>query len=88
MYVITELNLTYSFIITANTNSYTKIIFSFILRPMNRRRNIFLQISMSKFKTSVAELHHFYAAPAPSKNIEAAPTPAPAPTQRYNKPNL
>jgi hypothetical protein len=27
--------------------------------------------------TSVAEPHHFYAAPAPGKNFDAAPAPAP-----------
>jgi hypothetical protein len=27
--------------------------------------------------TSVAEPHHFYAAPAPSENFDAAPAPAP-----------
>jgi hypothetical protein len=36
-------------------------------------------------KRSVAEPHHFYAAPAPDKNFDvaaapAAPAPAPAPT--------
>jgi hypothetical protein len=37
--------------------------------------------------TSVAEPHHFYAAPAPApgKNFDAAPTPAPTPTLLYNK---
>jgi hypothetical protein len=38
------------------------------------------------FFTSVAELHHFYAAPAPGKNFDAAPAlaaPAPAPTLLY-----
>jgi hypothetical protein len=30
-----------------------------------------------KKKTSVAEPHHFYAAPAPGKNFDAAPAPAP-----------
>jgi hypothetical protein len=36
-------------------------------------------------KISVAEPHHFYAAPypAPGKNFDAAP--APAPTQLYSK---
>jgi hypothetical protein len=32
---------------------------------------------------SVAEPHHFYAAPAPGKNFDAAP--APAPTLQYSK---
>jgi hypothetical protein len=32
-------------------------------------------------KTSVAEPHHFYAAPAPGKNFDAAP----APTLLYSK---
>jgi hypothetical protein len=45
-------------------------------------------------KTSVAEPHHFYAAPAPApalgKNFDAAlgpaaPAPAPAPTLLYTK---
>jgi hypothetical protein len=41
--------------------------------------------------TSVAELHHFYAAPAPGENFNAAPAPAapaapaPAPTLLYSK---
>jgi hypothetical protein len=34
---------------------------------------------------SVAELHHFYAAPAPGENFDAAPAPAPAPTLLYSK---
>jgi hypothetical protein len=42
--------------------------------------------------TSVAELHHFYAAPAPINNFDAAPDPAakdpaapdPAPTILYS----
>jgi hypothetical protein len=34
--------------------------------------------------TSVAELHHFYAAPAPGKNFDAAPA-APAPTLLNSK---
>jgi hypothetical protein len=42
---------------------------------------------------SVAEPHHFYAAPAPapSKNFDAAPAPAapaPAPTLLYSKGKL
>jgi hypothetical protein len=39
-------------------------------------------------KISVAEPHHFYAAPAPTqgKNFDAAPAPAaPAPTLFYSK---
>jgi hypothetical protein len=36
--------------------------------------------------TSVAKLHHFYAAPAPGENFDAAPAaPAPAPTLLYSK---
>jgi hypothetical protein len=38
-----------------------------------------------KVATSVAEPHHFYAAPAPGKNFDAAPAPAPAPTLLYSK---
>jgi hypothetical protein len=38
---------------------------------------------------SVAEPHHFYAAPAlalaPGENFDAAPAPAPAPTLLYSK---
>jgi hypothetical protein len=35
---------------------------------------------------SVAEPHHFYAAPAPGENFDAAPDPAaPAPTLLYGK---
>jgi hypothetical protein len=41
---------------------------------------------MSVDYTSVAEPHHFYAAPAPGKNFDAAPAaPAPAPTLFYSK---
>jgi hypothetical protein len=38
-------------------------------------------------KNSVAEPHHFYAAPAPGENIDAAPAApaAPAPTLLYSK---
>jgi hypothetical protein len=36
--------------------------------------------------SSVAEPHHFYAAPAPGENFDAAPaSPAPAPTLLYSK---
>jgi hypothetical protein len=36
--------------------------------------------------TSVAEPHHFYAAPASGENFDAAPAaPAPAPTLLYSK---
>jgi hypothetical protein len=39
--------------------------------------------------SSVAEPHHFYAAPAPCKNFDAAPAaPAPAPTLLYRKANF
>jgi hypothetical protein len=48
-----------------------------------------------KAKCSVAEPHHFYAAPAPDpapgKNFDAAPAPAapaPAPTLLYSKAKL
>jgi hypothetical protein len=35
---------------------------------------------------SVAEPHHFYAAPAPGKNFDPAPAaPAPSPTLLYSK---
>jgi hypothetical protein len=40
---------------------------------------------MVLFNISVAEPHHFYAAPAPVKNFDAAPAPAPAPTLLYSK---
>jgi hypothetical protein len=47
---------------------------------MDRLRNTGLVCS------SVAEPHHFYAAPAPGKNFDAAPAPAaPAPTLLYIK---
>jgi hypothetical protein len=42
-------------------------------------------------KISVAEPHHFYAAPAPGENFDAAPAPmapapaAPTPTLLYSK---
>jgi hypothetical protein len=36
--------------------------------------------------SSVAEPHHFYAAPAPGKNFDAAPAAlVPAPTPLYSK---
>jgi hypothetical protein len=39
------------------------------------------ELSANTQKTSVAEPHHFYAAPAPGENFEAAPAaPVPAPT--------
>jgi hypothetical protein len=40
-------------------------------------------ITIKILKFSVAEPHHFYAAPAPGKNFDAAP--APAPTLLYSK---
>jgi hypothetical protein len=40
-------------------------------------------------KTSVAESHHFFAAPTPGKNFDAAPVaPAPVPTLLYCKANF
>jgi hypothetical protein len=36
------------------------------------------------FLNSDAEPHHFYAAPAPGENFDAAPA-APAPTLQYSK---
>jgi hypothetical protein len=36
------------------------------------------------YYTSVAELHHFYAAPDPGKNFDAAPASA-APSLLYSK---
>jgi hypothetical protein len=36
-------------------------------------------------KTSVAEPHHFYAAPAPGKNFDAAPAPAPTLLTKFLK---
>jgi hypothetical protein len=36
-----------------------------------------MQIRKKICKTSVAEPHHFYAAPAPGKNFDAAPALAP-----------
>jgi hypothetical protein len=42
--------------------------------------------TFSVLTISVAEPHHFYAAPAPGKNFDAAPAaPAPAPTILYSK---
>jgi hypothetical protein len=35
------------------------------------------------FQSSVAEPHHFYA--APGENFDAAPAPVPAPTLLYSK---
>jgi hypothetical protein len=45
---------------------------------------------MGWVESSVAVPHHFYAAPAPGKNFDAAPAapapaPAPAPTLLYSK---
>jgi hypothetical protein len=40
----------------------------------------------NRTESSVAEPHHFYAAPATGKNFGAAPAPAaPAPTLLYSK---
>jgi hypothetical protein len=49
-----------------------------------------LNIDRNKNRTesSVAEPYHFYAAPAPGENFDAAPAPvapAPAPTLLYSK---
>jgi hypothetical protein len=47
-----------------------------------------IDIEMFAFvKNSVAEPHHFYAAPAPApgENFDKAPAPAPAPTLLYTK---
>jgi hypothetical protein len=44
--------------------------------------------ALSEVDSSVAEPHHFYAAPAPApgENFDAAPAaPAPAPTLQYSK---
>jgi hypothetical protein len=38
--------------------------------------------------SSVAEPHHFYEAPAPGENFDAAPAPAPAPTLLHSKAKL
>jgi hypothetical protein len=39
--------------------------------------------------SSVAEPHHFYAAPSPDENFDAAlAAPAPAPTLLYSKANF
>jgi hypothetical protein len=53
-------------------------------------RFILLKIWAEWVINSVAEPHHFYAAPAPGKNFDAAPAPAapapaPAPTLFYSK---
>jgi hypothetical protein len=39
-------------------------------------------VSTCDIPSSVADPHHFYAAPAPGKNFDAAPA-APAPTLQY-----
>jgi hypothetical protein len=40
----------------------------------------------NRTESSVAEPHHFYAAPAPGNNFDSAPAPAaPAPTLLYSK---
>jgi hypothetical protein len=49
---------------------------------------IFILCIIRVLVSSVAEPHHFYAAPAPGKNFDAAPAPAapaPAPTLFYSK---
>jgi hypothetical protein len=49
---------------------------------------IYLYIKSLGIYSIVAEPHHFYAAPAPGKNFDAAPAPtapAPAPTLLYSK---
>jgi hypothetical protein len=47
-----------------------------MLKVVNEKQN------GGPLKSSVAEPHHFYAAPAPCKNFDAAP----APTLVYSKP--
>jgi hypothetical protein len=49
-------------------------------RQLDVRVYVFVYSTVS---TSVAEPHHFYAAPAPGKNFYAAPVPAP--TLLYSK---
>jgi hypothetical protein len=45
-----------------------------------------LIVNSYALRSSVAEPHNFYAAPAPGKNFDAAPAPAaPAPTLLYSK---
>jgi hypothetical protein len=49
-------------------------------------RPIELTHSLLTVSSSVAEPHHFYAAPAPGKNFDAAPAaPAPTSTLLYSK---
>jgi hypothetical protein len=48
----------------------------------------YLHLCRPQLKSSVAEPHHFYAAPAPApcENFDAAPAPAaPAPALLYSK---
>jgi hypothetical protein len=57
-------------------------------RTCNVRKSWFTFVNQSPRSLvviSVAEPHHFYAAPAPGKNFDAAPAPAPAPTLLYSK---
>jgi hypothetical protein len=48
--------------------------------------HLYSHVRSVRLLASVAELHHFYAAPAPGKNFDAAPAaPAPAPTLLNSK---
>jgi hypothetical protein len=51
---------------------------------MNNNKFIFTATGTS-ILGSVAEPHHFYAAPDPGKNFDAAPAPVPASTLLYSK---
>jgi hypothetical protein len=56
------------------------------LRSMRRRRSYYIQWKHNRMPVSVVEPHHFCAAPAPDKNFDAAP--APAPTLLYSMPSF
>jgi hypothetical protein len=71
------------------TKKTLKIMLILILSFINTVKLVSRLILYFAHKTSVAEPHHFYAAPAPGKNFDAAPAapavPAPAPTLLYSK---
>jgi hypothetical protein len=60
-----------------------------IVNPQKFFKKVLVLFKKNTISSSVAEPHHFYAAPAPApgKNFDAAPA-APAPTLLYSKAKL
>jgi hypothetical protein len=62
---------------------------TFCCKPLLQSRIIFSVVIAEAASSSVAEPHHFYAAPAPGKIFDAAPAaPAPAPTHCIARQNF